>query len=93
MKYSQQIRSDAAAAVKRINKFGWIQREFGTNDGPCCSLGHIYFACEEDPKRENALCGSFRDIIKDESIINFNDGIERTKKDVVSVFRRIIAAE
>lgn len=100
---------DLKAAVRLLEKYGWIQGRLGGAKTGFCSIGAInaatsrnYFAADDkrfDPVqfvyRHRAACRALIEAaeIPFGQVADWNDDPERTKDEVLEAFRRAIEAE
>ena len=78
------------AAIGRLEKFGWIQGEFGNEESGFCLAGCVYGGIDAPPVARGARAILVK-VIGDTNIGAWNDQLGRTKVEVIDALRRSLA--
>lgn len=86
------VKAALRRAVAALEKFGWIQGSFGTEQKGFCSWGAINRAARQSSSLRIAVAGAVRKSARTSNITSWNDKPGRRKATVIAAFRRAIEA-
>lgn len=75
------------AAADHLERYGWVKNMRGGPGAPCCTVGAIAVACNNDEPLYSEACQVLREHLNVRRLTDWNDTRSRTADEVITAMR------